>query len=255
MKNESLSIDEWVEHYLSVGAKTIFLIDNGSTDDTVAKALDWVKTGRVELVQYPEQQRQVQHYWSAFKHFRIAERFDWLAIADLDEFWFCKSGEPIPNLLERYPDADVLVGNWMQFGSSGHIKQPESLRTGFVMRQSELNRYTKCIFRTYVPVRAKTIRVHDVRRVRRSRMIVENESLQLNHYAIQSQDFWKNVKLKRGDVFYKKVDMTEMEARFASVDALATVEDRLLHDLVVSGQLPSFAELSKVGNGAAMSRK
>lgn len=246
MKNEAHAIDEWVEHYLSVGAKRVFLIDNGSTDNTVERAQVWEKAGLVELVQYPEQHRQIDHYWKAFQEFDIAQRFDWLAIADLDEFWFCKSGETIPRLLERHPHTDVLVTNWAQFGSSGHLAQPQSLRLGFVMRDPILDRHTKCIFRTYIPVQPRTIRVHDVRRVRPSRMVVDNVSLQLNHYAIQSRDFWQNVKMKRGDVYYAEIDMEKFNARFDATDARATLEDCLLRDLVVTGKLSMPTGFSRI---------
>jgi hypothetical protein len=50
MKKGSLNIDEWIHHYLSMGAEKIFLIDNGSTDDTVAKAQKWMADGRVSLL-------------------------------------------------------------------------------------------------------------------------------------------------------------------------------------------------------------
>ena len=53
MKNESLNIDEWISHYLAMGAAKIYLIDSGSTDDTVAKAHKWVNSGRVEIILRP----------------------------------------------------------------------------------------------------------------------------------------------------------------------------------------------------------
>ncbi|KAF0114211.1 MAG: hypothetical protein FD150_1646 [Rhodobacteraceae bacterium] len=54
MKNETHLIEEWLDHYLANGAERIFLIDNGSTDDTLAKIAPWLGDGRVELVIYPE---------------------------------------------------------------------------------------------------------------------------------------------------------------------------------------------------------
>lgn len=59
MKNEAMNVDEWIEHYLWMGAGRIFLIDNCSTDDTLAKARAWVTRGRVEPVIYPERHQQV----------------------------------------------------------------------------------------------------------------------------------------------------------------------------------------------------
>ncbi|MDB5658743.1 MAG: glycosyl transferase family 2 [Cypionkella sp.] len=112
MKNEAMNIDEWVQHYISMGAGKIFLIDNGSTDNTVSKAEAWVAKGVVELVQYPKRHRQTQHYWSAFKELQIGKKCQWLLVADLDEFWFCPSGETIA---EQLPD----FHKWMSFTSIG----------------------------------------------------------------------------------------------------------------------------------------
>ncbi len=125
MKNETMNIDEWVQHYLSMGAGKIFLIDNGSTDDTVSKAKNWVAKGVVELVQYPERHRQRQHYWTAFKALKISQKCQWLLVADLDEFWFCPSGEPISDQLADFRDFDVIYANWRVFGSNGLIRSSD----------------------------------------------------------------------------------------------------------------------------------
>ena len=241
MKNEALGIDEWVDHYLAIGATKAFLIDNGSTDQTLAKARAWAEKGCVEVVEYTEQHRQEAHYSNAFRHFRIGERFDWLAIADMDEFWFCKSGESMPGFLKRFPDVDVFSTNWSQFGSSGHLSQPDSVRCGFLMRDPALNRHTICILRTYVAKRPDAIRVHDVRGVRPSRYVTDNKNLQLNHYAIQSRDWYWNVKLARGSVFYAQTDQDALERRFEETDRQATFRDELLLHLLASDLLGKAA--------------
>ncbi|MDP3263495.1 MAG: glycosyltransferase family 2 protein [Tabrizicola sp.] len=70
MKNEAHLIEEWLQHYLSFGADRIYLIDNGSTDDTLKKIEPWLTDGRVAVLVLPEQHKQVEHYWTAFQHFK-----------------------------------------------------------------------------------------------------------------------------------------------------------------------------------------
>ncbi|MBY0351694.1 glycosyltransferase family 2 protein, partial [Tabrizicola sp.] len=146
MKNESHLIEEWLDHYFSMGVDHVFLIDNGSTDDTVLKVAPWQRDGRVQVISLPEPHQQILHYWSAFQHFRIAERCKWLIVVDIDEFLFCKSGERLGHYLDRQRGIDAIYVNWTVFGSSGWDMQPTSARQSFVMAEPKLSRYTKCIF-------------------------------------------------------------------------------------------------------------
>lgn len=238
-KNETHLIEEWCQHYyLDQGVDRIFLIDNGSTDDTVAKLARWTSEGRVEVISLPEPHRQQQHYWTAFQHFRIAERCDWLAIADIDEFWFCKSGETLASYLKRQTDVDGLYALWTNFGSGGHEKQPESVRQSLVDCDPRLGPQTKCIFRTFLPKAVKDIEVHFVGNLALRRAKIATRDLQLNHYVAQSRQFWFEVKLTRGDVFFARPDPSAIAARFDAVNQACTATDTRLRDLVASGFKP-----------------
>jgi Glycosyl transferase family 2 len=235
VKNESHLIDEWLEHYLDQGADRIFLIDNGSTDDTPAKIERWRHTGRVELVSYPEQHQQQRHYWNAFRHFAINERCEWLAIADVDEFWFCKSGETLASYLHRDTAHDALFVHWTNFGSSGHETQPASVRESLIQHDPRLGPLPKCIFRTHLPQRENDIEVHFIRNAALKRARVADRHLQLNHYVAQSRDFWLKVKMTRGDVFYSVQDLNALADRFQQVNAASTATCTRLRDLLLSG--------------------
>lgn len=108
------------------GAGRIYLIDNGSTDGSCAIAEQYaLATGRVELIGLPEPWQQLAHYRTAIAALDIVNTCEWLLIADLDEFWFCKS--PADNLkgaLSRFDRMDVIYANWFIFGSAGHIEHP-----------------------------------------------------------------------------------------------------------------------------------
>ena len=51
MKNEARNIVEYVSHYRWQGAEKIYLIDNGSTDETLELIKPFLEDGTVELVQ------------------------------------------------------------------------------------------------------------------------------------------------------------------------------------------------------------
>lgn len=239
MKNEAMNIDEWVQHYVSMGAGKIFLIDNGSTDDTVAKATAWVAKGVVELVEYPKRHRQRRHYWKAFKQLNIGRKCKWLIVADLDEFWFCPSGETIVARLAPFQAFDVIYANWRMFGSNGLQKHPKSIRQGFTMRAPELHAHSvrKYICRTSVIKSANTLGIHTVNGGRSERTVSDNERFHLNHYPIQSLEFFQTVKMTRGSAAKMANDTVRQMEYFTGHDARCTMSDTLLADLVSSGKI------------------
>jgi hypothetical protein len=236
MKNESMNIDEWITHYLQVGADRICLIDNGSTDETVAKANAWVTKGVVELILRPQQHRQLAHYWTAIRHFRLRETFEWLLIADLDEFWFCPDGRSIPSVLAepQFGQLDVIYANWRMFGSSGLIDHPASIRRSLVHCNPRLfdHRTTKFICRTSVLKSRRSLTEHRICGADSSRTVSDNETFHLFHYPIQSLEYFKRVKMIRGDVASVSSDTVRDLAYFSSYDAPCTVLNRTLAYLV-----------------------
>lgn len=236
MKNESMNLDEWIEHYLWMGATTIYLIDNGSTDDTVAKARAWEKTGRVKLVEYPARHQQRQHYWRAFKQFRIARTCQWLLIADLDEFWFCPAGDRLVDALIDFYNYDVIYSNWVMFGSGGLIDHPKSLRESLTLRRAgvDCHGHTKYICRTRVLKRQSALHIHKVFGADSSRTVSDTTRFQLNHYQTQSLEYFQSVKMTRGAADHAESDTLRDMAYFYSQNEGCDQTDRQLADLVAA---------------------
>lgn len=234
MKNEAMNIDEWVEHYLWMGATRIWLIDNGSSDDTVAKARAWEARGKVRLIERPKQHRQRIHYWAAFRIFGIAEECDWLLIADLDEFWFCPNGDKLSGALAEYPETDVIYANWAIFGSGGLIAHPPSVRTGFTLRRPGLASHGKYICRTQALSAPENLHLHLVKSPHPLRTVTDTGRFQLNHYPIQSLDFFRSVKMTRGDAGNAAKDTMRDMDYFREQDAGCVETDRRLADLVAA---------------------
>lgn len=239
MKNESMNIDEWINHYISMGVEKIFLIDNGSTDDSAAKAKFWASKGIVELVEYPKRHRQRQHYWSAFKAFDIGRKAEWLLVADLDEFWFCPTGEPLSECLADFDGLDVIYANCRNFGSNGLDKHPSSIRFSLTLRATDLASHSsrKYICRTSAIKSKSSLRIHAVTGVCSSRTVSDNACFHLNHYPIQSFEFFQKVKMKRGDAVNLLADSVRDLEYFKSVDAACIKSDRLLADMIASGKI------------------
>ena len=136
---------------------------------------------------------------------------------------------------------------WKQFGSSGHIKQPKSIIDGFIRRKKNQDNLsfdldfveTKSIIRGS---HLKKIDVHVHHEISKyfsngsmvdttfayiTEKILKTSHLHLNHYRIQSWDFFKHVKMKRGDNMNKENDNKRNREFFESRDTNDIVDTEL----------------------------
>jgi glycosyltransferase involved in cell wall biosynthesis len=244
-KNEGMVIEEWIDHYLWQGASHIYLIDNGSTDDTHERARPWIEKGVVIYEHRPEPHRQRFHYWDVILKHRIRQKYEWLLVADADEFWFCRDGRPLVEWIGRLSQDDSFDLVYVRpifFGSSGHRRQPASVRTSFTWRYATFHDYriTRYLVRPDKLWSRRSLGVHRIKGIKSTRVMALEDIFQVNHYTIMSLEYYTNIKLTRGDAFY------ETNARsldiFHGIDASCTVEDRLLHDLVEACAKTSVSE-------------
>ena len=241
-KNEATNLEEWINHYLiDQQVDRIILIDNGSTDDWKPIVDNHKKKERITLL--TDTRKHCQHiiYQDVFESGIIDT--EWLLVCDLDEFAYARSG--FYSLVEYLSQVDIetsfIMLPWKNFGSSGHIKHPPSLRKYFTKRAS-------------IPFpepesgacRGKYIcRVSDTRKIDihhphskkdrnyryklssgkditdskaqiyrgitpYSEQDLEECKIHLNHYAAQSLQYFKEIKSRRGDAFHRKMDVKEM---------------------------------------------
>lgn len=236
MKNEAMNLEEWIQHYLWQGIEQIYLIDNGSTDNGRELAQPWIDQGIVKLISLSERWKQKEHYRTAFNQFHIAEECQWLIVADLDEFWFSKKrGENIREALNYYDEFDVIYTNWTTFGSSGYKTHPSSLRKELVLRQKELGSHlaTKWICKTKTLYDLMDLGIHKIKGACSSRTISDNNVFQINHYSIQSVEYFTKIKMSRGDACNQADDDTRDLDIFNRIDEQCTVKETLLADMVV----------------------
>ena len=251
-KNESHVIAEWVEHYLAEGATAIHLINNNSTDDFLSPLQDFIASGVVTLHHDSRQHSQREIHNEHLQ--RLRSQCRWLLVCDLDEFIYARGPRRrISDVLNDQPlDVSCIHLPWKMFGSSGLERQPKNVRSGFVSRANADAPHPCKTAEGHVPgktiARASRIRSLDVHTCNLSwgRRILPNgepadrgsfqaisetdlasHPLHLNHYAIQSLELFKAVKMTRGDGVDKDYDSFRDLHYFRRYDTNAIRDDEL----------------------------
>lgn len=229
-KNEAHILSEWIQHYLQRGVDHIYLINDHSTD-AYEPIIQHFKdtTGRITLLDNDIETRE------AGRQILIYERFlrpflptaDWIMVLDLDEFLYSPQGCQIKDVLaEMPPSIGQVKVDWLHFGSNGHQLQPASVVAGFTRRAAatsgnEWNSY-KSIARTSA-VECFGIHAQTVRGDSHHFVCADPETpppLVINHYNLQSYEFYMTVKGTRGDVnnHFDSIGRSRNEALFRAYD-------------------------------------
>jgi hypothetical protein len=216
-KNESMGIREWINHYQWQGVDEILLINNDSTDDwkDKIKGLEsylTIKEGKKKFAQ--------KYYYNKFGPPWCKEHdIDVLIIVDLDEYLFCKNKKNLKENLEdifskpNHP-SEIRI-NWTMFGSSGYLKQPKSIRKSFTMKKNGIHKNTKAIIWVKdLNKNGLNLHCHSVK----GKSVKMPFLFKLNHYAIQSKEFFKKVKMTRGDAHQIKTNHTRDLTYFKNYD-------------------------------------
>ena len=205
-------VQEWCEHYIEEGIDHIFLIDNNSTDGYLTTIEDFIKSGRVTLLLDPTRYNQDEIYT---RHLTMyLPTVAWMAILDLDEFMYGRNTTIAAYLSSLDDDIGVVRLAWKQFGSSGHIRQPESLVQGFTSRGAFNNDNVniKSIFRSSAVTKLqmhtsevspnfRSVSPQQIPKpsgVESGEAALQQHVLHLNHYQLQSREWFLNVKATRG---------------------------------------------------------
>ncbi len=229
-----MNIREWLDHYFWIGVDRIFLIDNGSGDESVALARGHPHSNRIDLIELPERYQQIAHYRNAMHVFNIRKRVDWLMVADLDEFWFFRHARKFKIVLRQYSVVDLVYTNWTMFGSGGFDRHSSSLRCDIVTKRPKIaaHAYSKWLVRTSAMNCDHQFDIHKVWDIDARRVISDNVELQLNHYPIQSREYFAKIKMTRGDAFKAANDQVRDWAYFDRYDAPCVIPDTGLRDLL-----------------------
>jgi len=222
-KNEAQGMREWLDHYMWQGIDAILLLDNGSTDNwkSIVQKFKRVTVRDAPLLYYQKQ------YYEESLSWLQDERIDIAVFADLDEYFFSLDGRSLQETLLEFffnPVMDFvseLFIPWSMFGSSGQIRQPESACETFTWRKQNGPGIQHTNGKTFFRVRDISNAEIHVPRIRNGVLVYSGDRfegevfadmldpnfvdslssgppLQLNHYLVQSKEFYENVKMKRG---------------------------------------------------------
>ena len=206
-KNEEHAIVEWIEHYLLHGADHFYLVDDQSTDTSVAKLQPYIDKGLVTLIpttwgRYLGRQRAMySHYFLP-----VIKESEWFLIVDLDEFVWSPTYFKLPDFLDTVKHLAQVQMSVTIFGSNGHMKQPKSIVGGFTKRSADIITKEPACFKYFINTAFgfTQLNVHHANfenpndfNERFQRFMYS--FLQLNHYSVQSREIWEKVKTTRGD--------------------------------------------------------
>jgi len=257
--NESHILKEWIETHYHFGCRRFFLVNNNSTDNYMDILQPYIQKKLVTLYTFSEKHKQ-EFINNEIILKNARGKVKWLAILDLDEFLYPPNPNPkykkITDILAKreYNVGGIggIVCPWVFFGSSGHIKQPPKVIDNFTYRDSYDNpnrinvktiynlQYTKKIIvhngeflPNYYSVESNS--KYSPRKPNNSVFIeLKEEDLQnhaydlvINHYAIQSWDFFRNVKMTRGDVHSLNSDNIRNKEYFESYDKNEVLDECL----------------------------
>lgn len=246
-KNEKHALEEWITHYIKEGVDHFFLTDNGSDDGYIDILDKYIKNGTVSLNINPERHQQVKHL-----NFYIndVKKYDWAIVVDLDEFLYARKNY---NTIKQYlsslnKNIIQIYIPWKMFGSNGHVNQTENIIHSFLKREI-YNNYKlingKCITLTKNLIKidlhqsftnnngliitsdGNVKEYHDNNFIFTCEDILNQSCLHLNHYAIQSWEFFSKIKMTRGDASSSAVDYIRNRNYFENYDVNHLLDDEL----------------------------
>ena len=124
MKNNYKYINEWVNHYISLGVSKVIIYDNNDIDDknkiiidnmSNVIIIDWRGIFNGQLIAYED----------CYK--RFSNCFDWIGFFDSDEYLILNKWNNLQDMLYEFHDNDLLAINWLNYDDMGVIHRDETI--------------------------------------------------------------------------------------------------------------------------------
>lgn len=128
MKNNHKYLSEWVHHYLSIGASKVIIYDNNDIADerNLKNYIRVFDRPYVEIVNWRSVwSGQLPAYEDCYN--RYSKKFDWFGFFDSDEYLILNKWKNLEEMLEEFPDNDLLAINWLNYDDMGVIERDESI--------------------------------------------------------------------------------------------------------------------------------
>lgn len=240
-KNESHILQEWITHYILQGIDKFFLIDNDSNDNYIEILQPYITSGLVELFIDKRQSAQNDCYndncldkCKQYDWVIVCDLDEFIYARKI----YSTIKDYLEDITNIAPTVTQIFIPWKMFGSNGYNTidkpQPSSVIQSFTKREYydkpgqnyihiqfvNNKKYTgfKCIsktktlvklhihehvntFKDYISTCNIFTKLHE-HLTEISEHVLEESFLHMNHYVIQSKQWFMNVKSTRGDVNY-----------------------------------------------------
>jgi len=215
-KNEAHIMDEWVKHYLRIGADHIYMINHLSEDNYMDILSSYINEKKVTLFNSKHEMKkfaQIKAYNALITH-RVKEN-NWFAFLDMDEFLYSRQNNNIVNILNN-SEYNAYSVPWINFGSNSLLDAPKSAIKSFTRRTDYNNSKNKFIslrqFKTVFNTDTfnKVVELHNVDKFSKRHEVIKFRDLQklnedhvkqmdlaINHYSIQSKNWYHKIKNKK----------------------------------------------------------
>lgn len=211
-KNEQNCIYEWVTHYKLWGAQHIWMIDNGSTDNSVEILEPFIRDGFVTLWSEPFMQQETAYnkYFST-----IQKETKWLGVFDMDEFLYSKISNNLSNLLKPLSKKYKVISIQSKIFYPGTFSSPPSvIEHSTLVKGFDSKLHPKSIYNIGY-LSSVTIHGNKERKQCKSSHRVlytpEKHLFCINHYRFSSFEYLYGIKTGRGGGVnkskYKKINV------------------------------------------------
>lgn len=161
-KNEDLYLDEWVEHYLKLGASHIYIIDNNDNETEKLKELKANKNITIIPLYGEQKLKEIGYQVGAYQYVynTYGSSYDWIGFFDIDEFVDIDNAT-IPEFLSNpiYKDTHIIHLHWRYYGDNGltnyenkpiqeRFKNPAPIDVKYANKNRNENEYVKSFVRT-----------------------------------------------------------------------------------------------------------
>lgn len=210
---------EWLAFHLVVGFDRFYMYTHKCSDASTALLASLAR--RYPIVVHPfdvevlPQLVAYQHAWNSY-----GREVDWMAFVDGDEFLFPVADANMADALARFADKSLsaLAVYWLCYGTSGHLTDPPGLILENFTRHSgagfSQNRHVKSIVRGGdqtvtihgphvfdTPLGTFDERMRPVDKGLMMELEPSYEILRMNHYVVQSWDYYVRSKRTSGGIF------------------------------------------------------
>ncbi|MGD1713245.1 glycosyltransferase family 92 protein [Dapis sp. BLCC M172] len=266
MKNEGAYLLEWLEFHQLVGVQRFYLYNNNSTDNSLDLVTPYVDKKIVVFHEWPlKTGQQIQAYIHCLENYKTES--EWIAFIDLDEFLFSTKKSNLQEILEKFVEYPAVGVNWLNFGPSGHEKQPEGLQIENYIRRSEVsyeaNKHIKSIVRPEKVI--APLNPHEFSYTDGLLAVTENfqeingfmsethsvEKLRINHYTTRSKEESRKKMMRGRPTTQKKRAWSHFKTRHEVFDRVEDLTiQRFLPQLKknIEANLINFKATTKMEN-------